>query len=141
MKGAVKQCIEVFELMEKEKLEPKEITLVFALRGYSIAGLADRGLDLMKSNYGIEYWSKNYGYMVDLYDKAGRLNSVRNPIREDAYQSIGDYKAMDNLVMSFEDFQENIENKVFDPGIVFHLTSLLSNEPRTESSFFYARGE
>ncbi|PKU81261.1 Putative pentatricopeptide repeat-containing protein [Dendrobium catenatum] len=186
MKGAVKKCIEVFELMEKEKLEPKEITLVFALRGYIIAGLADRGLDLMKSNYGIEYWPKSYGCMVDLYGKAGRLiealpfiqsipskphfgvwevllnmcksyrniqlgeitlnkimeikamndetyvfsfniyayfrnwkgvNSVRNPIREDAYQSIEDYKAIDILVMSFEDFQENTENKVFDPGI------------------------
>ncbi|PKU60550.1 Pumilio like 3 [Dendrobium catenatum] len=30
--------------------------------------------------------------------------------------------------------------QVFDPGIVFHLTSLLSNEPRTESSFFLRKG-
>ncbi|PKU78095.1 uncharacterized protein LOC110104574 [Dendrobium catenatum] len=31
--------------------------------------------------------------------------------------------------------------KVFDPGICFHLTSILSIESRPESSSFYARGE
>ncbi|KAL0919642.1 hypothetical protein M5K25_011753 [Dendrobium thyrsiflorum] len=77
--GAGKQCIEVFELMEKEELEPNEITFVSVLRGCSIAGLVDRGLeyfDLMKSKYGIEPWAEHYGCMVDLYGRAGRLEEA-----------------------------------------------------------------
>ncbi|XP_020598233.1 putative pentatricopeptide repeat-containing protein At5g40405 [Phalaenopsis equestris] len=79
MNGAGKQCIEVFELMEKEKLEPNQITFVSVLRGCSMSGLVDRGLryfDLMKSTYGIEPWPEHYGCMVDLYGRAGRLEEA-----------------------------------------------------------------
>ncbi|PKU67919.1 Putative pentatricopeptide repeat-containing protein [Dendrobium catenatum] len=102
LNGADKQCIEVFELMEKEELEPNEITFVSILRGCSIAGLVDRGLeyfDLMKSKYGIEPWPEHYGCMVDLYGRDGRL--------EEAILQ-----------------EENIENKVFDPGICLMQQSL-----------------
>ncbi|PKU65214.1 putative LRR receptor-like serine/threonine-protein kinase [Dendrobium catenatum] len=51
------------------------------------------------------------------------LFGLRNPIREEVYQAIEDCKAIGIRVMSFGNFQEatlqeeNIENKVFDPGI------------------------
>lgn len=79
MNGAGKQCIVLFELMEKEKIEPNEITFVSVLRGCSVAGLVDRGLDyfdLMKNKYGIEPWPQHYGCMVDLYGRAGRLEEA-----------------------------------------------------------------
>ncbi|PKU64822.1 Putative pentatricopeptide repeat-containing protein [Dendrobium catenatum] len=97
-----KVCKLFANMMEKEELEPNEITFVSIFRGCSIAGVADRGLeyfDLMKSKYGIEPWPEHYGCMVDLYGRFGRLEEATLQ-------------------------EENIENKVFDPGICLLQQSL-----------------
>ncbi|KAI0529730.1 hypothetical protein KFK09_002288 [Dendrobium nobile] len=89
-------------MMEKEELEPNDITFVSVLRGCCVAGLVDKGLeyfDLMNSKYGIEPWPEQYGCMVDLYGRDGRLEEATLQ-------------------------EENIENKVFDPGICLLQQSL-----------------
>ncbi|KAK8930840.1 putative pentatricopeptide repeat-containing protein [Platanthera zijinensis] len=81
MNGAGKQCLEIFDLMEKKELKPNEITFVSLLRGCSLTGLVDKGLeyfDSMKSKHGIEPWPEHYGCMVDMYGRAGRLEEALN---------------------------------------------------------------
>lgn len=81
MNGYGKKCLELFSLMKQEGVEPNEVTFVSLLRGCSVAGLVDEGLEhfeSMRRVYGLEPKVEHYGCMVDLYGRAGRLDEAFN---------------------------------------------------------------
>lgn len=81
MNGAGKECLELFELMKQQHVQPNGVTFISVLRGCSVAGLVDKGhehFDSMRNEYGIEPWYEHYGCIVDLYGRSGRLDDAVN---------------------------------------------------------------
>ncbi|PRQ40866.1 putative pentatricopeptide [Rosa chinensis] len=81
MNGFGDKCLELFSVMEKVGVRPNEVTFVSVLRGYTVVGLVEEGrrhFDSMKELYGIEHQRENYGCIVDLYGRAGRLDDALN---------------------------------------------------------------
>ncbi|KAL5999208.1 putative pentatricopeptide repeat-containing protein [Asimina triloba] len=82
--GCGEQCLEMFDLMNKEGIAPNEVTFVSVLRGCSMAGLVDEGrkvFDLITRVYGLEPTLEHYGCMVDLHGRAGLLNEAFDVIK------------------------------------------------------------
>ncbi|PKU61214.1 Pentatricopeptide repeat-containing protein [Dendrobium catenatum] len=105
-------------MMEKEELEPNEITFVSVLHGCCIAGLVDKGLeyfDLMNIKYGIEPGLSN---MAAWWTCMAEMGDSKRPLYRRKI-----------LRTKF-----SIQESVFCNSLFF------INEPRTESSSFYARG-
>jgi pentatricopeptide repeat protein len=81
MNGFGEKCLELFSLMTKEGVHPNEVTFVSILRGCTVVGLVEEGLqhfDSMRKLYGIEPQLEHYGCIVDLYGRAGRLDEALN---------------------------------------------------------------
>ncbi|RZC79923.1 hypothetical protein C5167_042500 [Papaver somniferum] len=78
------ECIEMFDLMKKEGVQPNDVTFVSVLRGCSVAGLVEEGIkhfDSMSNFYGLEPRQEHYGCVVDLYGRAGYLEDAINFIQ------------------------------------------------------------
>ncbi|KAJ1287748.1 hypothetical protein BS78_02G034000 [Paspalum vaginatum] len=77
--GFGKEALELFNLMEREKLVPTEITMVGVLYACSHCGLVDDGFmyfDRMKEEYGIAPRIEHLGCMVDLLARAGKVKEA-----------------------------------------------------------------
>ncbi|KAL6880554.1 hypothetical protein ACP4OV_012119 [Aristida adscensionis] len=76
--GFGKEALELFSMMEREKLVPTEITMVGVLYACSHCGLVDDGFmyfDRMKE-YGIVPRIEHMGCMVDLLGRAGKVEEA-----------------------------------------------------------------
>ncbi|KAK3126370.1 hypothetical protein QOZ80_7AG0555550 [Eleusine coracana subsp. coracana] len=74
--GFGKEALELFGVMEKEKLVPTEITMVGVLYACSHCGLVNDGFmyfNRMKKEYGITPKIEHLGCMVDLLGRAGKV--------------------------------------------------------------------
>ncbi|CAM0905338.1 unnamed protein product [Alopecurus aequalis] len=81
--GFGKDALELFGVMEREKLIPTEITMVGVLYACSHCGLVDDGFryfNRMKEEYGIATRIEHLGCMVDLLGRAGRVEEAYNYI-------------------------------------------------------------
>lgn len=79
MNGAGLHCLDLFNLMEKHGILPNEATFVSVLRGCTVIGLVEQGINLfdsMKQVYGIEPEFEHYGCIVDLYGRSGQLQEA-----------------------------------------------------------------
>ncbi|KAK8694041.1 hypothetical protein V6N13_071605 [Hibiscus sabdariffa] len=78
------EAVELFEQMEKEGLEPNDVTFLSLLYACSHCGLKDKGLDffnLMTEKYGIKPGVHHYTCIVDLLGRSGCLNEAEAMIR------------------------------------------------------------
>ncbi|KAL5728989.1 hypothetical protein ACHQM5_002005 [Ranunculus cassubicifolius] len=90
--GHGEKCLKLFEKMQEEGVKPDHVTFVSVLSACSHAGLVDQGQQyfrMMQEKYNIQPALKHYGCMVDLYGRAGQLDTayelIRSmPIRPDA---------------------------------------------------------
>lgn len=81
MNGFGEKCLELFNLMKQDGVQPNGVTFVAVLRGCSVVGLVEEGrdhFDSMRKLYGIEPELEHYGCMVDLYGRAGLLDEALN---------------------------------------------------------------
>ncbi|OAY64536.1 putative pentatricopeptide repeat-containing protein [Ananas comosus] len=79
MNGASEECLELFDLMQREGVQPNAITFLSVLRACCVAGLVDEGrayFASMRARHGVEPWQEHYGCVVDLYGRAGRLGEA-----------------------------------------------------------------
>ncbi|OEL27613.1 Pentatricopeptide repeat-containing protein [Dichanthelium oligosanthes] len=77
--GFGKEALELFSVMEREKLALTEITMVGVLYACSHCGLVDDGFmyfDRMKEEYGITPRIEHLGCMVDLLGRAGKVEEA-----------------------------------------------------------------
>jgi pentatricopeptide repeat protein len=77
--GFGKVALELFGVMEREKLVPTEITMVGVLYACSHCGLVDDGFtyfNRMKEEYGIAPRVEHLGCMVDLLGRAGKVEEA-----------------------------------------------------------------
>ncbi|KAL0677091.1 hypothetical protein Bca4012_005072 [Brassica carinata] len=73
------------QLMKQYGVTPNAVTFVSVLRGCSVVGLVDEGqrhFDSMRSEFGIEPQLDQYGCLVDLYARAGRLEDAVRIIQQ-----------------------------------------------------------
>lgn len=78
------EAVELFEHMEKEGLEPNDVTFLSLLYACSHCGLKDKGLEflnLMTEKYGIKPRVQHYTCIVDLLGRSGCLNEAEAMIR------------------------------------------------------------
>ncbi|GMP99115.1 hypothetical protein CsSME_00046726 [Camellia sinensis var. sinensis] len=83
MNGNAEEAIEFFKLMQIEGFKPDMVSFTGALAAWSHAGLVDEGLmlfDVIMSVHRISPRIENYGCVVDLYSRAGRLEEALNVI-------------------------------------------------------------
>ncbi|KAG9459946.1 hypothetical protein H6P81_004454 [Aristolochia fimbriata] len=83
--GQAQAAIELFKEMEKETVEPDDITLVNVLNACAHAGLVQEGqhyFDQMTTLYGLEPKMEHYGCMVDLLGRAGLLKEGKRLMEE-----------------------------------------------------------
>ncbi|XP_058070950.1 pentatricopeptide repeat-containing protein At2g13600-like [Magnolia sinica] len=77
-------AIRIFQQMVKEKnIEPDNVTFVALISACSHAGLVEEGLryfKTMRQEYGIVPMEENYGCVVDLLARAGRINEAKDII-------------------------------------------------------------
>nr|BAK07481.1 predicted protein [Hordeum vulgare subsp. vulgare] len=81
--GFGKDALELFGLMERERLIPTDITMVGVLYACSHCGLVDDGFryfNEMQDKYGIAPGIEHLGCMVDLLGRAGRVEEAHNYI-------------------------------------------------------------
>lgn len=77
--GFGKEALELFSVMEREKLVPTEITMVGVLYACSHCGLVDDGFayfNRMKEEYNIAPRIEHLGCMVDLLGRAGKVKEA-----------------------------------------------------------------
>ncbi|XP_010432483.1 PREDICTED: pentatricopeptide repeat-containing protein At4g33990-like isoform X2 [Camelina sativa] len=82
--GHGKKAVMLFRDMLDEGVKPDHITFVTLLSACSHSGLVDEGqwcFDMMQTDYGITPSLKHYGCMVDLFGRAGQLETAFNFIR------------------------------------------------------------
>ncbi|XP_023750009.1 pentatricopeptide repeat-containing protein At2g41080 [Lactuca sativa] len=82
--GMGKKALDLFNLMEKEELEPNNVTFLSLLYACSHCGLKDKGIEifhLMKEKYKLEPQLEHYTCLVDLLGRFGHLEEAENVIR------------------------------------------------------------
>ncbi|CAA7396302.1 unnamed protein product [Spirodela intermedia] len=92
--GGAEKAFEVFESMEREAIQPNEVTFVGLLKACSHAGLVETGrkyFELMEKEFGLTPSLEHYGCMVDLLGRAGLL--------EEAYELISTMPELPPLVI------------------------------------------
>ncbi|KAA8521766.1 hypothetical protein F0562_012439 [Nyssa sinensis] len=82
--GKAREAIELFQEMQRAKVEPNEITFVGLLTACAHAGFLDEGLqyfDSMRNSYNIEPGIEHYGCLVDLLGRTGCLDQALETIK------------------------------------------------------------
>ncbi|KAG9131771.1 hypothetical protein Leryth_009499 [Lithospermum erythrorhizon] len=82
--GRAREAIDLFEAMQRENVEPNEITFVGLLSACGHAGLLDEGMtyfDLMRFHHNISPGIQHYGCMVDLLGRTGKFDRALQLIR------------------------------------------------------------
>lgn len=77
------EALELFHEMQEEGLMPNSVTLVVVLTTCSHVGLVDKALRIfesMKQRCNIEPGVEQYGFVVDLLARSGRLSDALNVI-------------------------------------------------------------
>ncbi|XP_031473636.1 pentatricopeptide repeat-containing protein At4g33990 [Nymphaea colorata] len=90
--GHGEKSLDLFEEMQKQEVEPDQVTFVSLLSSCSHAGLVDQGkkfFNLMYCEYGIVPNLRHYACMVDLLGRSGKLDLAHDfitkmPIKPDA---------------------------------------------------------
>ncbi|XP_077220180.1 pentatricopeptide repeat-containing protein At1g11290, chloroplastic-like [Tasmannia lanceolata] len=82
--GDGEAAIRIFQRMVREKdIEPDHVTFVALISACSHAGLVEEGVKYfkaMKEEYGVMPMEENYGSVVDLLARAGRINEAKDLI-------------------------------------------------------------
>ncbi|XAR49256.1 hypothetical protein NMG60_11032385 [Bertholletia excelsa] len=84
MHGRAEDAIELFLKMQREKVEPNDVTFVALLNACAHAGLVEKGLKYliaMKQVYGITPTVECYGCVVNLLGRVGLLNEAEELIK------------------------------------------------------------
>ncbi|CAN6575434.1 unnamed protein product [Malus baccata var. baccata] len=84
MHGCGKQALELFEQMNREAVEPNDITFIGVLHACSHAGLVAEGekfFEKMVRVHGLAPKVEHYGCMVDLLGRAGKLHEAHELIK------------------------------------------------------------
>ncbi|XP_043726360.1 pentatricopeptide repeat-containing protein At1g08070, chloroplastic-like [Telopea speciosissima] len=92
--GQGRKALEFFSLMQKNNIEPNDVTFIGVLSACSHAGLVDEGRGFfvsMNRDFGIEPRIEHYGCMVDILSRAGLI--------EEAYQFIKNMPIEPNSVV------------------------------------------
>ncbi|MQL99245.1 hypothetical protein Taro_031960 [Colocasia esculenta] len=79
MSGHGEEALELFSEMQRKGIRPDAVTFIGVLTACSHAGLVDEGVshfDSMSTVYHIQPSVEHYGCMVDLYARAGHINSA-----------------------------------------------------------------
>lgn len=90
--GHGETCMQLFEAMQDEEVDPDHVTFISLLSALSHSGLVDEAQKcflLMQEKYRLKPSLKHYGCMVDLFGRAGLLQKsyefIKNmPIKPDA---------------------------------------------------------
>ncbi|XVF01264.1 hypothetical protein REPUB_Repub04eG0073000 [Reevesia pubescens] len=90
--GHAEKALKLFKEMREEGVKPDHITFVSMLSACSHSGLVEEGqwcFHVMQEEYGIKPILKHYGCMVDLFGRAGHLETAYNfiktmPVKPDA---------------------------------------------------------
>lgn len=88
MQGEGKAALKLFEEMNRLQIKPDHITMVAVLSACSHSGLLIQGkmlFEQMLSVYGISPRLEHYACMVDLFGRAGLLNTAKNTITRMPY--------------------------------------------------------
>ncbi|XP_062024529.1 pentatricopeptide repeat-containing protein At2g20540 [Rosa rugosa] len=83
--GKAREAVELFQEMQRAKIEPNGITFLGLLSACSHAGLWKEGLeyfDSMRYEYKIEPGIEHYGCLVDLLGRAGHLDQALDKIKQ-----------------------------------------------------------
>ncbi|KAF5461569.1 hypothetical protein F2P56_017655 [Juglans regia] len=83
--GKAREAIEIFQDMQRAKVQPNGITFLGILSACTHAGLWDEGLkyfDSMRKCYHIEPEIEHYGCLVDLLGRSGRLVQALDTIEK-----------------------------------------------------------
>jgi pentatricopeptide repeat protein len=83
--GKAREAIELFQDMQRSKVQPNGITFLGILSACTHAGLWDEGLmhfDSMREYYHIEPEIEHYGCLVDLLGRSGRLDQALDTIEK-----------------------------------------------------------
>ncbi|EXB87349.1 Serine/threonine-protein phosphatase PP2A-4 catalytic subunit [Morus notabilis] len=83
--GQSTRAIELFMRMQREGVQPNEVTFISVLSACSRMGLVDEGLRIfesMRSIYGIEPRVQHYGCLVDLLGRVGMIEEAKKVVRE-----------------------------------------------------------
>ncbi|KAM0946150.1 putative tetratricopeptide-like helical domain superfamily, DYW domain-containing protein [Dioscorea sansibarensis] len=114
--GLGKEAIEIFNDMEKKKVNPDDITFLGLLNACSHSGLVDESqhyFSVMCKKHNLKPSIKHYGCLIDLYSRAGQFETTKKiiedmPMKPDAtawksilsacvkhnYVTMGEYAAM-----------------------------------------------
>ncbi|XP_077222456.1 pentatricopeptide repeat-containing protein At1g09220, mitochondrial-like [Tasmannia lanceolata] len=85
MHGLAREAIDQFEEMKKVNLRPNQVTFISVLNACSHGGLVEEGLKFfsdMINEHGIVPGIKQYGCMIDMLGRAGRLEEAERMILE-----------------------------------------------------------
>ncbi|KAF8378410.1 hypothetical protein HHK36_029749 [Tetracentron sinense] len=83
--GENESALEIFNLMEEERIRPNSATFISILSACSHTGCIEKGYQLfrmMNTDYGLNPTPEHFGCMVDLLCRSGRLDEARDLIRE-----------------------------------------------------------
>ncbi|TXG56408.1 hypothetical protein EZV62_017721 [Acer yangbiense] len=83
--GDYDSAIEVFDLMQKEKVKPNSASFVGVLSACSHTGQVDKGWHLfrmMKDKYDLNPNAEHFGCIVDLLGRSGRLDEAQKLIQK-----------------------------------------------------------
>ncbi|XP_057504673.1 pentatricopeptide repeat-containing protein At2g20540-like [Actinidia eriantha] len=136
--GKAREAIELFEEMERAKVEPNEITFVGLLSACAHAGFADKGLkyfDSMRKIYNIEPGIEHYGCLVDLLSRTGRfvraLELVKNmPMKPDSAiwgSLLSSCRTHSNLEVAVIAMERLLELEPDDTGNYVLLSNIYAN--------------
>ncbi|KAL9421284.1 hypothetical protein AB3S75_038783 [Citrus x aurantiifolia] len=83
--GEYESAVEIFDLMQQEKVKPNSASFVAVLSACGHAGHVDKALQIftmMDDDFGLKPKQEHFGCMVDLLGRSGRLDEARELIRE-----------------------------------------------------------
>lgn len=143
--GQGREAVRMFELMLNEGIKPNEISFVGILTACSHAGLLEEGCKyfrLMREVYGIKPGVEHFTCMVDLYGRAGRLNVIKEFIRDNAISNLSPVwrsflsscRLHKNIEMGIWVSEKLLELEPSDAGSYILLSSICATEHRWEEA-------
>ncbi|KAI9186902.1 hypothetical protein LWI28_022058 [Acer negundo] len=82
--GMVDASMELFERMQKEGMQPHEVTFIAVLSACSHGDLVEKGLKIfrsMKETYGVEISKEHYACVVDIFCRSGKMVEAYELVR------------------------------------------------------------